>query len=160
MFQIGDKISHPMHGAGYIEGISIEKIDGADKEYYILKLLSNTMDVMIPVSTCLEIGMRPVISAQEADDLLKAIPTIETDVIQNWNKRYRENMDRLKSGDLYEVAKVAKSLSDRDQLKGLSTGERKMLHFAKQLLVSEVVLSKDIPSEEIEKELDQALVAN
>lgn len=157
MFQIGDKISHPMHGAGFIENTTIEKIDGADREYFVLKLVNNTMEVMIPVSSCDEIGIRTIITPEEADKLFLEIPSMETDVVQNWNKRYRENSDRLKSGDLYEVARVAKSLSDRDQLKGLSTGERKMLHQAKQLLVSEIVLSKNITYEEIEQELDKAL---
>lgn len=157
MFQVNDKIVHPMYGAGVVESITQEKIDGVMKEYFVLKLLNNTMDVMIPVSSCADIGMRSVVDAKVADEIFTAIPTMESDVVQNWNKRYRENMERLKSGDLYEVASVIKSLTDRDKLKGLSTGERKMLHSARLILVSEIVLSKDVPYEEIEKELDKAL---
>lgn len=157
MFQVGDKISHPTHGAGVIESVTEEKIDGVMRQYYVLKLLVNTMDVMIPVDHCLESGVRPVVTGPEADEIFASIPGIEQDVVQNWNKRYRENMDRLKSGDLFEVARVVKSLTDRDTIKGLSTGERKMLHFARQILISEIVLSKDIAYEEVEKELDKAL---
>lgn len=159
MFQVGDKISHPMHGAGVIESIDQEKVDGVLREYYVLKLLVNTMDVMIPVDSWKETGVRAVVDGATADQVLAAIPTMEIDVVQNWNKRYRENMDRLKSGDLFEVAGVVKSLTQRDLIKGLSTGERKMLHFAKQILVSEIVLSKDLPYETVEKELDVALAA-
>lgn len=158
MFQIGDKIAHPMHGAGIIESISQEKVDGAMREYYVLKLLVNTMDVMIPVDSCKETGIRAVVTEKEAKEVFASFATIETDVVQNWNKRYRENMERLKSGDLFEVARVVKSLTDRDGVKGLSTGERKMLHFARQILVSEIVLSTDSSTEEVEKELDKALV--
>ncbi len=159
MFQIGDKIAHPMHGAGVIESITQEKINGAMKEYYVLKLLANTMDVMIPVDSWRESGVRPVVTAMMADEIISSVKTVEIDVVQNWNKRYRENMERLKSGDLFEVARVVKALTDRDVLKGLSTGERKMLHFARQILVSEIVLSKEISTEEVEKDLDAALVS-
>lgn len=157
MFQVGDKIAHPMHGAGIIESIAEEKIGGVMREYYVLKLLVNTMDVMIPVDNWKEAGVRAVVSATVADEVIGSIATVELDVVQNWNKRYRDNMERLKSGDLFEVARVVKSLTERDRVKGLSTGERKMLHFARQILISEIVLSKDVVYEEIEKELDKAL---
>ncbi len=157
MFQVGDKISHPMYGAGVIESVTEEKIDGVMRQYYVLKLLVNTMDVMIPVDHCVETGVRPVATVAEAGEIFASIPKMEIDVVQNWNKRYRENMERLKSGDLSEVARVVKSLTERDTVKGLSTGERKMLHQARQILISEFVLSKDSTYEEIEKELDEAL---
>lgn len=158
MFQAGDKIAHPMHGAGTIESIVEERVDGTLREYYVLKLLANTMDVMIPVASWQEIGVRAVMTPAEADEILASISSMDPDVVQNWNKRYRENMDRLKSGDMVQVVTVVKSLTVRDNLKGLSTGERKMLHFARQLLISEIVLSKDASFEEIEQELDRALV--
>lgn len=157
MFQVGDKISHPMHGAGVIHSIDQEKVDGVLREYYVLKLLVNTMDVMIPVDHWEETGVRRVVTPEVADTVLAQLPEMELDVVQNWNKRYRENMDRLKSGDLFAVAGVAKSLTQRDLVKGLSTGERKMLQFAKQLLISELVLAKDLPYEEVEVALEQTL---
>ncbi len=157
MFQIGDKIAHPMHGAGIIEGVEVEKVGGVMREYFVLKLLVNTMDVMIPVDTCQEMGVRAVISGADADKIFHALEESEEDVAQNWNKRYRDNMEHLKSGDLFEVARVVKSLTDRDKVKGLSTGERKMLHFARQILISEIVLAKDSTYELVEQELDRTL---
>lgn len=157
MFHKGDKIAHPMHGAGIIESIAEEKIDGVMREYYVLKLLVNTMDVMIPVSSCQEIGVRPVLSGEEADKVLISLESPEEEETLNWNKRNRDNTDRLKTGDLYDVARVVKSLSGRDKSKGLSTGERKLLHFAKQMLVSELVLSKDATYEEMEQLVNQKL---
>ncbi len=157
MFQIGDKIAHPMHGAGIIESISEEKVSGVMREYYVLKLLLNTMDVMIPVDSCEEIGVRAVLSKEEADKVLLSLETEEEEETQNWNKRYRDNTERLKSGDLFEVARVVKSLTVREQSKGLSTGERKLLHFARQMLVSELVLSKDVSFEVMEAQVDKIL---
>ena len=112
---------------------------------------------MIPTSNCQEIGVRPVIGREEALCLMEQIPHLQTDVEQNWNRRYRENMDRIKSGNLVEVAHVIKSLVERDKERGLSTGERKMLHSAKDILISELVLSLGSCSEEIETELDRML---
>ena len=157
MFQVGDKIVHPMHGAGVVEDIVNNKINGVMREYYVLKLPVRAMLVMIPTSNCQEIGVRPVIGREEALCLMEQIPHLQTDVEQNWNRRYRENMDRIKSGNLVEVAHVIKSLVERDKERGLSTGERKMLHSAKDILISELVLSLGSCSEEIETELDRML---
>ena len=157
MFQVGDKIVHPMHGAGVVEDIVNNKINGVMREYYVLKLPVRAMLVMIPTSNCQEIGVRPVIGREEALCLMEQIPHLQTDVEQNWNRRYRENMDRIKSGNLVEIAHVIKSLVERDKERGLSTGERKMLHSAKDILISELVLSLGSCSEEIETELDRML---
>ena len=113
---------------------------------------------MIPVDHCEEIGIRPIISAEEADELLQELGDIEIDMTQNWNRRYRENMIRIKSGNLVEVARVIKGLMERDNEKGLSTGERKMLRSAKQILISEIVMSKHSDYEEIERRVNEALV--
>ena len=142
MYSVGDKIVHPMHGAGIIDNIVEKKVNGMIKHYYILKLPSNGMVVMIPMDHCDEIGIRPVVDSDSAKQVLAAIKTIKVEVTSNWNQRYRENMLRLKSGDLLEVARVVKSLMIRDHQRGLSTGERKMLHSAKQILISELVLSQ------------------
>lgn len=157
MFQVGDKIVHPMHGAGIVDGIVQKKLNGVVREYYILKLPVGGMLVMIPTENSEEIGVRPVCRGEEADRILAAIPEIEVDMTQNWNRRYRENMMRLKSGDLLEVARVVKGLMRRDVDRGLSTGERKMLHSAKQILISEIVLSQDSSYEAVEARLDRAL---
>ena len=111
------------------------------RDYYIMKLPERSMVVMIPTENSEEIGVRPVIDREQADRILASIPNIQVEMTSNWNHRYRENMERLKSGDLYEVARVIKCLMLRDAERGLSTGERKMLHSAKQIFLSEMVLA-------------------
>ena len=157
MFQVGDKIVHPMHGAGVVDSIVQKKVNGVVREYYILKLPVGGMLVMIPTANSEEIGVRPVCEESEADRVLAAMPEIEVDMTQNWNRRYRENMTRLKSGDLLEVARVVKGLMLRDEERGLSTGERKMLHSAKQILISELVISKNSSYDEIEGRINAVL---
>lgn len=157
MFQVGDKIVHPMHGAGVIDSIVTKKVNGVVREYYILKLPVGGMLVMIPTSNSEEIGVRPVVDKDEADRLIASMPDIEVDMTQNWNRRYRENMMRIKSRDLLEVAKVVKGLMLRDVDRGLSTGERKMLHSAKQILISELVLSQNTSYEDVEARINTAL---
>lgn len=157
MFKVGDKIAHPMHGAGIVDSVVQKKVNGVVREYYILKLPANGMLVMIPTENSEEIGVRPVVEKDEADAVIQAIPGIEVDMTQNWNRRYRENMLRLKSGDLLEVAKVVKGLMLREVDRGLSTGERKMLHSAKQILISEIVLSQSSSYEEVEARINGAL---
>ena len=156
-FQIGDKVVHPMYGAGILESVVQKKVNGVTREYYIMKLPERSMVVMIPVENSEEIGVRPVVDRARADAVLAAIPGIQVEMTSNWNHRYRENMERLKSGDLLEVARVVKGLTVRDTARGLSTGERKMLHSARQILISELVLSKSLSYEAVEQELDTAL---
>ena len=157
MYCIGDKIVHPMHGAGVIEDIINKTVNGKNLDYYILKLPSNNMTLMVPVETSDAIGLRDVISCDRADELLKLASEIEIDEIQNWNRRYRDNVSKLKSGELDEVIRVIKSLTYRETKNGLSTGERKMLHSAKQILISELILAKNKTFAEIEEELNHAI---
>lgn len=157
MYHIGDKVVHPMHGAGVIDSIVQRKVNGEQKDYYMLNLSGGTMTVMIPTDNTAEIGVRPIISSSEATCVLCAMKSIRVDMTQNWNRRYRENMVRLKSGDLLEVAHVVKGLMMRDNERGLSTGERKMLHTAKQILISELVLAQELPYEAVEKHINEAL---
>lgn len=156
-FHIGDKIVHPMYGAGVLESMVQKKVDGVMREYYIMRLPKRSMVVMIPTESCEEIGVRPVMDQSQADRLLAAIPTIQVEMTSNWNHRYRENLERLKSGDLLEVARVVKGLTARESKRGLSTGERKMLLAARQILISELVLSQSMSYEAVEQQLDTAL---
>lgn len=156
-FRIGDRVAHPMHGAGVIDSIVKRKINGTEREYYVMKLPVGEMVVMIPVDASVDIGVRPIVPPDEAERILDALPTLEVSMTQNWNKRYRENMLRIKSGDLMEVAAVVKGLMARDVERGLSTGERKMLHSAKQILISEIVLSGASSLEEVEDRLNRAV---
>ncbi|MEL4861306.1 CarD family transcriptional regulator [Pseudoflavonifractor phocaeensis] len=157
MFHVGDKIVHPMHGAGVIDSIVTKKVNGVVRDYYILKLPVGGMLVMIPTENSEEIGVRPIVDPDQADQVINALPGIEVDTDPNWNRRYRENMLRLKSGDILEVARVVKSLMLRDGERGLSTGERKMLHSAKQILISEIVLSESASYEEVESRINRAV---
>lgn len=157
MFSIGDRIAHPMHGAGIIESIVLRKVDGEEREYYVLKLPVGDMLVMIPVDATENIGVRPIVEADVAADIIDSFASLDVNMTQNWNKRYRENMEKIKSGDLMEVASVIKGLMIRETDKGLSTGERKMLHSAKQILISEIVLSECSSYEEVEKRINLAV---
>jgi len=152
MFTIGDKIVHPMHGAGVVEDIVDVRLSAGICKYYVLRLSGGIL-VKIPSTSSSAIGVRPVINALRADEILRMLPSIEVDLITNWSKRYRENLERVKSGDLIEVARVIKGLILRDREKGLSTGERKMLHSAKQILISEIVMAKNLDYQEIESRI-------
>ena len=105
-FRVGDRIAHPMHGAGVIDSVVTRKINGKERDYYVLKLPVGDMLVMIPVDTSAAIGVRPIVGADEAEKILGSIPGLEIEMTQNWNKRYRENMLKIKSGNLLEVAAV------------------------------------------------------
>ena len=157
MYQIGDKVVHPMHGAGVIDSIVQKKVAGQLQDYYLLKLSVGSMTVMIPTGNTQEIGVRPVVSDQEAENLISAMEHIEVDMTQNWNRRNRGNMGRLKNGDLLEVARGVKGLLLREEQRGLSNGERKMLHTAKQILISELVLAQSLPYKTVEANIDTVL---
>ena len=154
---MGDKIVHPMHGAGIVENIVQQKINGVLRDYYVLKLPVRSMVVMIPTDNCVEIGVRPIIDREQADSVLAQLSGIQVEFDPNWNRRYRENMERLKSGDLLQVARVIKGLMQRDGERGLSTGERKMLHSAKEILISEIVLAQCVSYEDVEQRINIAL---
>ena len=157
MFQIGDKVVHPMHGAGVIDSIVQRRVAGQVQEYYQLKLSVGNMVVMVPTDNTGEVCMRPVVSGAKAEELMSEMEGIEVDMTSNWNRRYRENLVRLKSGDLLEVARVVKGLRRRESQRGLSNGERKMLHTAKQILISELVLAQSLPYETVESSIDTVL---
>ena len=157
LFQIGDKVAHPMHGAGVIDSIVQRRVAGQVQEYYQLKLSVGNMVVMVPTDNTGEVGMRPVVSGAKAEELMSEMEGIEVDMTSNWNRRYRENLVRLKSGDLLEVARVVKGLRRRESQRGLSNGERKMLHTAKQILISELVLAQSLPYETVESSIDTVL---
>ncbi len=157
MFQIGDYIVHPMHGAGVIESVVTKKISGQQRDYYVLKLPVGDMVVMVPVAGCENIGVRSIISKSEAENIFESFKELEVSMTQNWNKRYRENMDKIKSGNLLDVASVVKGLMCRDNERGLSTGERKMLHSAKQILISELVIATETDYDGVEQRLYASL---
>lgn len=150
MYNIGDKIVYPMHGAGVVDSIEEKDILGEKQAYYILKMPGN-VKVMIPTAKAEEVGVREIIDKGAAEKVFNVLESNETEMSMNWNKRYRDNMDKMKSGDIYEVADVVRNLSFKQKEKGLSTGEKKMLGNAKQILISELVLTEHSSQEEIEE---------
>ncbi len=157
MYKVGDKIVYPMYGAGIVDKIEEREILGNVRRYYIMKISTGTMDVMVPVENSNEIGIRYASDCETASKIIENFDLIPLDENINWNKRYRENMQKLKNGDIIEVAKVVKSLSAIEKKKGLSTGERKMLVSAKNILVSEIMISLGASKEEVEEELEKLL---
>lgn len=154
MYQVGDRIVYPMHGAGVIEAIEEKVILGEKKEYYVVRIPMGNMKVLVPINNCCEIGIRDVICKDEANKVIDSFEDFDDDVTNNWNKRYRENMEKLKTGNIFEIADVVSSLMCRDREKGLSTGERKMLSSAKQILLSELVLAIETDETSIETEIN------
>ena len=154
MYNIGDKIVYPMHGAGTIEAIEEKKVLGEMNKYYILRMSYDDLKVMFPIEGVAVESIRDVILPEEADKVIEYFNTYIEEINTNWNKRYRENAQRIKSGNIYEVAQVAKMLMLRDKKKGLSSGERKMLISAKQILISELVLAKNTTQQMVEKKLE------
>ncbi len=157
MFNVGDKIVYPMHGAGIIESIEEKEILGERQSYYIVRMPIGDMRVMIPIKSVDDIGIREIVSIQQARQVLESLKTHKVNVTSNWNKRYRENMVKIKSGNIFEVAEVVRTLMLREKQKGLSTGERKMLNSAKQILVSELVLVEGKNQSEIESIINDNL---
>ena len=156
MYNVGDYIVYPMHGAGIIDAIEEKDILGEKQSYYILKM-PGEVKVMVPVKNADSIGVREVIKKSETAKVWEILEEDRTDTDLNWNKRYRDNMDKMKSGNIYEIADVVRNLSFKQKGKGLSTGEKKMLSNAKQILVSEMVLAEQIPTSEMEGLIDNKI---
>lgn len=157
MFKVGDRVVYPMHGAGVIEAIEEKEILGQRRQYYVMRLPMGDIKLMIPTDNVEETGLREVISEEEVPKVLKVLRDRKVTMSANWNRRYRANLEKIKSGDIYEVAEVVRNLVLRDKEKGLSTGERRMLDSARQILISELVLAQDKDEEEVASLLDGIL---
>lgn len=157
MFNVGDKVVYPMHGAGIIEAIENREILGKVKKYYILRMPIGDMKLMIPVSTVEEAGLRQVVDADTVQLVLEKLRQKRTVSSANWNRRYRANLEKLKTGDIFAIAEVVRNLVGRDKEKGLSTCERKMLDTARQILVSELALAKDLNQEDAMNLLEKSM---
>ena len=156
MFNIGDNVVYPMHGAGKIDAIENKNILGEEQAYYIISM-PGEVKVMVPTAKAEEMGVRSIIDTDTASNVFKVLTTDSTEMSMNWNKRYRDNMDKMKSGDAYEIADVVRNLSFKQKEKGLSTGEKKMLLNAKQILVSELSLARDGDKQEMENLVDNTI---
>ncbi|HHY11988.1 MAG TPA: CarD family transcriptional regulator [Firmicutes bacterium] len=157
MFRVGDRVVYPMHGAGTIEGIEQKEILGKTHRYYVLQLPISDMKVMIPVDNTEEIGLRDVIDKSQIEEVLEILKQDPTPMSSNWNRRYRSNLEKIKTGDIFEVAGVVRNLAARHKEKGLSTGERKMLDSAKEILLSELILASDWDREQAVEIIEQIL---
>lgn len=157
MYAIGDKIVYPMHGAGVIEEIEEKEILGEMKKYYILRAPYGNMKIMIPVDNSDEIGVRSIISPDEINTILSVLRAASTEMSRNWNRRYRENMEKLKTGNVIQVAEVVRNLTRTERTKKLSAGEKKMLNNARQILLSEIVLAGDMDAASADILIDEAV---
>lgn len=152
-FKIGDKAVYPAHGVAEVVGIERKEISGQEMTFYILKVLDNGMKVMIPTSNVKVVGMREIISKDEADEVFRILRKKEKVVESTtWNRRYREYMEKIKTGSVFEVAKVLRDLYLLKGDKDLSFGERKMLDTARSLLIKEISIAQGISEEEVESE--------
>lgn len=148
MYSIGDCIVYPMHGAGVIKDIEEKEILDDKQLYYVLEIPSERMEILIPVNKAEEIGVREICNSSLIADVFTALDGEMETMDTNWNKRYQQNMNNLKTGDIMDVAKVYRNLAILDQRKGLSSGEKKMLSTARNFLVSEIVLVEGVPKDD------------
>lgn len=157
VFSVGDKIVYPTHGAGVVKNIKQEKILGETKSYYVLYMPVGELKLMVPVDSVSELGMRKIIDEEEVFQVLQVLAEEEGKLSSNWNRRYRANMEKIKTGDINEVAVVARDLYSRDREKGLSTGEKKMLEQAISIVVSELALATETEEEEMRDRILECL---
>jgi len=155
MFKVGDKIVYPLHGAGTIESIESKKVLGEAKDYFVLKLPVRNMKVMLPLDNVHNLGLRNIEDAEQLDEVYEVLAQEASDMSSNWNRRYRDNMEKVRTGDICEVATVVRDLMIMDSEKGLSTGEKKMLNNAKQILISEIAMINDYEWSDAEKTIDE-----
>ncbi len=160
MFNLGDKVVYPMHGAGVIESMESKEVLGETKNYFVLKMPIGEMKLMIPVDNVNNIGLRNIIDEDMVDQVIDILKQGAVLNDSNWNKRYRDNMLKMKTGDIFEVAEVVRDLTFRDREKGLSTGEKKMLVSAKQMIVSEIALATCEDGNGVQEYLDNIINEN
>jgi CarD family transcriptional regulator len=155
MFSVGDLAVYPAHGVGVIERIENQEISGCEQDFYVMRILDNDMIIMIPTSNVSNVGLREIIDETDLPRLYSILE--KRDVIldnQTWNRRYREYMDKIKTGSVFEVAEVYRDLLMLRVEKELSFGERKMLETARGLLIKEISLAKQIGESQVEQDLD------
>ena len=156
MFKIGDMAVYPAHGVGTIEAIEKKTISGRDQKFYIMRIIGNGMTIMIPIDNVDQVGLRGIISSKEVAKVYRILndksnPSVDS---QTWNRRYREYMDRIKTGSVFEVATVLRDLFVLKNGKELSFGERRMMDIAKTLLVKELSIAQSQPEESIQKKIE------
>ncbi len=147
---------YPAHGVGLIETIETQTIGGVDQSFYVMKILDNDITIMIPTATSANVGLRAIISSDEVKQVLEILKERDVKITaQTWNRRYRDYMDKIKTGSVFEVAVVMRDLFLLKEDKELSYGERKMLDTAKSLLVKELSLAKQTEEDKIERQIEK-----
>ena len=157
MYKIGDKVVYPHHGAGTVVSKESRIVLAQEREYLTIKILHNDMTVQVPTENADRVGLRKVIDENTVEQVLKALRGSGTVMPKNWNRRFKHNRDKMKTGDIFELAEVVRNLSLRDHEKGLSTGEKQMFVKAKKILSSELMYAKDMDEEEAALWLEDVL---
>lgn len=158
MFKVGDLAVYPAHGVGRIESIESKKIGGNRQDFYIVRIFENDMKIMIPVQNADTVGLRPLIAPGDISDVYEILKSREISVNSGtWNRRYREYMEKIKTGSIYELAEVLRDLTVLKEDKELSFGERKMLETARNLLIKELSITRGVEEEQISEEIDDIL---
>ena len=157
MYKVGDKVVYPHHGAGKIMKIEETEIRGRRREYLTIQILHNDMTVMVPVDSADRAGLRRVVNADKIDAVLDVLHGDPTKMPKNWSRRYKHNRDKLKTGDIFEVAEVVRNLAIRHSDKGLSTGEKQMFSKAKKILASELMYARNLSEEDATEFLEGVL---
>ena len=157
MFKVGDCVIYPQHGAAVVEGLQDREVGGETREYLVLKLTYGDLTLMVPRDNCQEVGIREVCSSDDVEGVLEILRTGECSTQGNWSRRFKGNIERLQSGDIFQVAEVVRDLTVRDRDKGLSAGEKRMLQRSRQILVSELVLACTCDEHKATLMLDEAL---
>ena len=153
-FRVGDLAVYPAHGVAQIIGVETREISSSKQTFYILKILDNGMKIMIPTKNAAAVGLRELIREEEVDEVFEILKSREVSVEgQTWNRRYREYMEKIKTGSVFEIAEVLRDLQRLKTDKELSFGERKMLDTARNLLVKELSIARSHPEEKIMEEL-------
>ena len=156
-FDVGDKVVYPQHGAAVITGREVLEAFGEKKEYFVVTVAYGDLTVHVPVDAVEEVGLREVINDEEVEEVFAVLAKKDVRMPANWSRRYKNHLEKVKSGDIYQVAEVVRNLTLRDHDKGLSAGERRMLAKARQVLISELTFALDVTPEEAEARLDKAL---
>jgi CarD family transcriptional regulator len=157
LYDVGDKVVYPHHGAGTVVKKELREVLGAKREYLTIQILHNDMTVNVPSENAEKVGLRKVIDERTVEKVLKALTGTGTTMPKNWNRRFKHNRDKMKTGDIFELAEVVRNLSLRDHEKGLSTGEKQMFVKAKKILASELMYAKQMDEDEAAAWLDEVL---
>jgi CarD family transcriptional regulator len=158
-FKTGDLAVYPAHGVGRIESIEVRNLYGSSQDFYIMRILENNMIIMIPISNATSVGLREIIKEEEVSKIFKILKEKDVEFDnQSWNRRYREYMEKIKTGSVYEVAQVLRDLFLLKLEKELSFGERKMLDTAKNLLVKEISIAKKMKETQVEEDIKRIFV--